>query len=430
MQKRKYAILAAAALGAAPVLSQAAPTVSFTYDPTTVAFATSAAALATAVPTVIVNNTVTVPTGDYFEFGVDVTVTGNANPALTTSYTTPQPANLGIAGFGFAFNTSNPSELSAYQNSSGTSRAIVSGSFGTTGSGDVSADGNVGEDGAYLSGGNNANVGGTANNDALLTIGAAGAAQVFTHLIYKAGSVSGTATITPIIPAGAVALVYDKTAGSTSAAPTYGSSTAGFTTTNLPALTVNVGPLITTSPVTNKIVSLTAGAGAAPTAYGNSLGTLTVTNAGGPGKYFPGYFNVSGGSSKGFVTVAGFLPNDYPEIYAMQVTVGGATPTSSQISAIIADINANDSGVASASTVAGSAYSTIFPGYQILITDTSVDPYFAFDFTSDADTDSALGSVVVTSLAAVPEPATAAGIILGASGLLLGRRNKKQVTVA
>jgi hypothetical protein len=196
--------------------------------------------------------------------------------------------------------------------------------------------------------------------------------------------------------------------------------------------TTGTGSTSTTG--TNKIVSLLATgsnpAGTAPNGYGSApLGTLSVTNAGGTGKYFPGYFNIPGGKSTGYVAVTGFLNNDYPEVYALQVQVGGATPTTAQINTIIGDISNSSSNVSSVTTVAGSSYAGIFSGYQILITDTTVDPYFAFDFSSSGsdttDPDSALGPVTVTSIAAVPEPATAAGIILGAAGLLLGRRKNR-----
>jgi len=198
----------------------------------------------------------------------------------------------------------------------------------------------------------------------------------------------------------------------------------------LEATTFSYGSVTTTTPPpTGKIISLVA-TGTTPTGYGSApLGTLTVQNAGGPGKYFPGYFNIPGGAATGYVAVTGFLANDYPEVYALQVDVNGVLATSSQVATIIADIAADDSGVASVTTVAGSPYASLFNGYQILITDTTVDPYFAFDFSSASDTDSALGAVTVTSIAAVPEPATAAGVILGAAGLLLGRRKNRVQTV-
>jgi hypothetical protein len=222
----------------------------------------------------------------------------------------------------------------------------------------------------------------------------------------------------------------------------------GFTSGN--ATTFSYTPLVTGSTSsttgTNKIVSLiatTSGApvGTAPNGYGTvPLGTLAVTNAGGPGKYFPGYLNIPGGATSGYVAVAGFLPNDYPEVYALKLSVNGVAATTSQIATIISDIQTSiggqsnaSLGIASVTTVAGSPYASLFGGYSIIVTDTSVDPYFAFDFSSSGsdttDADSALGPVTVTSIAAVPEPATAAGVILGAAGLLLGRRKNRVVAV-
>jgi hypothetical protein len=51
----------------------------------------------------------------------------------------------------------------------------------------------------------------------------------------------------------------------------------------------------------------------------------------------------------------------------------------------------------------------------------TVSPEFlGVDFSSDSTTT----GVTVTDVAAVPEPASAAGILLGAAGLLLGRRKR------
>jgi len=193
----------------------------------------------------------------------------------------------------------------------------------------------------------------------------------------------------------------------------------------------------TTTPTggTNKIVSLVTTAaptGTAPNGYGAApLGTLTVTNAGGTGKYFPGYFNVAGGAATGFIAVKGFLPADVPEVYALQVAINGVEllPTDTRLASIIADIEGSDSNISSGvTTVLGSPYAALFPGYDIIVP-TSIaggsTPYFAWDFSSATDSDTALGAVTVTSVAAVPEPATAAGLVLGAAGLLLGRRKNR-----
>jgi hypothetical protein len=190
---------------------------------------------------------------------------------------------------------------------------------------------------------------------------------------------------------------------------------------------------------TNKIVSLvTTGAptGTEPNGYGTApLGTLTVTNSGGTsGKYFPGYLNITGGATAGYVAVQGFLPGDVPEVYALQVAIGGVVlaQNDTRLAAIIADIDGSSSNVSTGgvTTVAGSPYASLFPGYDIIVP-TSIaggsSPYFAFDFSNadGTDSDSATGQVTVTSIAAVPEPATAAGLVLGAAGLLLGRRKNR-----
>jgi hypothetical protein len=229
---------------------------------------------------------------------------------------------------------------------------------------------------------------------------------------------------------------------------TFSGKYAGDDSATLESTTFSYSPLVTGSSSsttgTNKIVSLlTTGsaptAGSGPNGYGSSpLGTLTVTNAGGSGKYFPGYLNIPGGATTGYIAVKGFLPGDVPEVYALQVALGGVVlaPTDTRLATIIADIKANDdtnsiSG-AGITTVVGSPYASLFPGYDILVPSSVAggsSPYFEFDFSSSGsdttDGDAALGPVTVTSIAAVPEPATAAGVILGAAGLLLGRRKNR-----
>ncbi len=456
MRTRKYGVLAAAAMASVPAISHASIAVTFSYDTSTLMYSTSSNfATFTAVP--IVGGAVSVPVNDYFRFGVDVSVTGDTNPSSGGTYDqtngSTQPANLGLAAFGFAFNLSSPvTTLAPFQRGAGTqaspytSRAAVSTSFGTTSQGNVNIlTGQVGTGGAYLSGGNNVNVVGTTSNYPVITVGAgSGGTQAFTNLIYKAGPAAGQSTITAIIPTGADAItILDPTyTPSTSTPPDYVPATTGFTTNNLPALVVNVtGGAATTG--SNRIVSLvttgSAPTGTAPNGYGSTpLGTLSVQFAGGSGKYFPGYLNISGGATSGYVAVKGFAPGDSPEIYALQVAIGGVvlSPTDTRLAAIITDIKAGDDTTSinnlGVTAVSGSPYASLFPGYDILVPSSvagGAAPYFAFDFSSaGTDTtygDPALGNITVTAIAAVPEPATAAGVILGAAGLLLGRRKNR-----
>jgi len=84
-----------------------------------------------------------------------------------------------------------------------------------------------------------------------------------------------------------------------------------------------------------------------------------------------------------------------------------------------------------ASAVTG-VYTTLFPGYEVLLTESpgvSSSSELEFDFSSTGEQDSAVPGLVLTGVAAVPEPATAAGVVMGAAGLLLGRR-KNRLTVA
>jgi len=140
-----------------------------------------------------------------------------------------------------------------------------------------------------------------------------------------------------------------------------------------------IGSAVHAAPFGRGVLSLVtdgfAPSGIAPNGCGlSALGTLTVTNSGGvSGKYFPGYFNVQGGSTVGYVALAGFLPTDFPEFCALQVAINGVelAPTDTRLATLMADIKAYDdpdsiknTGI---TTVAGSPFAPIFPGYDIVI---------------------------------------------------------------
>jgi hypothetical protein len=185
----------------------------------------------------------------------------------------------------------------------------------------------------------------------------------------------------------------------------------------MPVLTLKVGSP-TTTVATHNIISLTT---TTPTLYGSAVTGLTVTGSSQTGyvaaketitptqtAYVPVTFNVA--------------PTSGTEVYALKLS------SSTDDSTLISDINAQSGtdGV-TASAVTG-AYTTEFPGYDILLTETggnSGSEYLGFDLSQD----SSAGGITVTAVAAVPEPATVAGLVIGAAGLLLGRRKNKSQTV-
>jgi hypothetical protein len=200
-----------------------------------------------------------------------------------------------------------------------------------------------------------------------------------------------------------------------------------------------IGPLVLPP---NKIISLTA---AAPGTYANQLTESThpgtdqaifspndsdniihVTGAG-SGRYNPGYANSIGptinGENKFFTEATGWNPTNDQEIYALKIRISNGVPSAAQDMAVVNDINGSNTGNVTASLVSGTQYAALFPGYQILLTASggTVSPEFlGIDFTADTNTT----GVTVTDIAVIPEPASAAGILLGAACFLLGRRKR------
>jgi hypothetical protein len=197
-------------------------------------------------------------------------------------------------------------------------------------------------------------------------------------------------------------------------------------------------------PPAHKIISLTS---SAPGTYGNKLTQSTTPGTdqasfspnqadskihvtGANGSYVPGFASNIGGTTAGqnkfFTEATGWSPTTDQEIYALNIRVGNADPTADQIRSVIDDINdpvAGNTGNVTASLVTGQLAS-VFPGYDILLTATpgTVSPEFlGIDFSVDLHTP----GVTVTGVAAVPEPASAAGVLLAAAGPLLGRRTQR-----
>src|SRR5207248_1947701 len=192
-------------------------------------------------------------------------------------------------------------------------------------------------------------------------------------------------------------------------------------------------------------VSLTAVSAGNPTTYGNQLlngsGTdkatfnpnTPVANSinvnGSNGSYVPGFANAIGtggaGQNKFYVEAAGFIPVGDQEVYALNITTGGVDINDSQEATLASEINASQTGtgVTAVSHTANPALAALFPGYDIFLT-TNTAPSSPMFLGLDFSGETSVGSLLVTDVAAVPEPASAAGILLGAAGLLLGRRKR------
>ena len=286
-----------------------------------------------------------------------------------------------------------------------------------------------------------------ANTATTIGYGGGAAAELFNGLQIDALK-AGTVVFTPSSTVGAeqyVTYVSGGASTTTAGKPIYAQVTAVAgvdTINNVGALTVVVqatGPTGTgTAPHT--IISLVA---AAPTGYGSQLtapagtatfapGTatstaITVNQVGGPTSYVAGFAHVvaATGTAMAFAQVnLGAAPvTGASEIYGLQVLVGGVAPSANQIGQIIQDINAGAAtdGV-TAMTPTASITADFGKAFNIeLVGTASATSFLSFDFSSETN----VAGVSVANIAAVPEPATAVGLLVGAGSLLLGRRKNR-----
>jgi hypothetical protein len=141
------------------------------------------------------------------------------------------------------------------------------------------------------------------------------------------------------------------------------------------------------------------------------------------GKAFATNINGGAGAATDYINVTHFQKN-LPELFAVNLKIGGADPTPGQLQQLIGDINADNIG----DVVAQPADPQLFPGYDLMMTVPYVDDrdgtgdWFAFDFTKDAN----VPGVIVTDIAAaqgVPEPGCLA--LVGCCAMLLPSRRRR-----
>jgi hypothetical protein len=440
MLKRKYSMIAGAVLAATPLVSKAA-TVTFSWDGGD--FSDSNGSLV--VTGTAANPILTVTAGDQINLGLDATVAANPNAAAALTYNTSgsksgdQPANLGLANFGFGATDNNPTSASMDLTNGVTFDPPINQE--TPG---VVVNGGVGNVADAIAGGFLAATVATNSSDkASLGYGAnPGPSEIFDGLNIDANAV-GTAIFTPNLGGAGNQAVVSYVSGGTSTAskPVYGNTTlADANATAAGILTVIVIP--TSTGGGHAIVSLVNGATSDTTGnYGSILSSSNATFS--PSQPVANDINVVGSTTAGYnvgsahlTTASGVTsnvdttftvtPTGGTEVYALKLLVQGVTPTSAQLSQIVSDINGSEltDGLVASTPISG-AFSGEFPGYSILLTAdaTAGTSNLGFDFTQETS----VAGVTVTDVAAVPEPATVGGLILGAAGLLLGRRKSRAV---
>jgi len=440
MRSYSKSLIVAAALAAVPAAANAV-VVTYSIDPNDFFMSALRAGPYVPVPAVDITGngaatTVTLPVTDagfFVKFGVDAQLSNLTSGTASSS----NPAT-GLAQFSFGATDANPSiaiiTAGKNSNASGATLAspVINAIFSSaTNNGQSDGNGGILNPAATTTGINPATA---ANKN--FNVGTSGPQELASSIeIANLQTGSAKFTITPYLAGTQYVTVKPGSTAGTSSAQ-YGANTLSGTDSAAaaPTLTLVVGGTVTTGP-THSIISLTPGTTVVP-GYTPADGTIAMT-----GKGF-GSYNVTTAANfttatTGSVLVSGFNPSTDKEIYALKLSQNGTaiSPTNSTLlSAIAADINGGNGNLpptgVSASLISG-VFANLFPGYDLLLTSTGVTPadlggnaVLGFDFSSAGEGNAADAGITVTGVAAVPEPATAAGVVIGAAGLLLGRRKR------
>ncbi len=192
---------------------------------------------------------------------------------------------------------------------------------------------------------------------------------------------------------------------------------------------------------TASIVQLTAGTALPAAGFGAPLtaanatftpavpvaNSINVTGVGGkivPGTVHVGAPTSTAGTAEGNVLVSGFSTAG-TEVYGLNLLVNGADPTTAQVTQIVTDINASSAidGV-TASPVSATNTGGLAATFDVLLTATiagASQDVLGFNF----DNELAVPGVVVTDIAAVPEPTSVALLAAPVVALLARRRQPR-----
>jgi hypothetical protein len=123
----------------------------------------------------------------------------------------------------------------------------------------------------------------------------------------------------------------------------------------------------------------------------------------------------------------GFHQGDAIDVLLKLGSTAGGDPAPGDLANIIAYINGNDGTEGTIASAVPAGLAALYPGYDLLLTTTAPagDPYADFDFSGFGDTSIPTGSLGISAVGLVPEPASLSLLALGGIGLISRRRAKK-----